>query len=169
MQNVFEFRPASPQAASVGWPAPDGASFPLQTQIAPQYRTDDEFFAMLNAYRGSGGLARAQEVFVLFKLCCRSDVATLARWIVKRKVISFDWQSKIWLPLFQFNRSDMTPQPGLSHVLGELGAVFDPWETANWFAKPNAWIADRTPADTLQRDVSAVLNAARADRFIAAG
>ncbi|WP_296443716.1 hypothetical protein [Rhodoferax sp. UBA5149] len=124
---------------------------------------------MLNSYRVSGGLARVPEVVALFKRHGRSDVATLASWIDNREVLSFEWQSQTWLPLFQFNRFDMTPRPELGQVLAELTSVYGPWELANWFAQPNPWLVDRTPADMLGSDLPAVLNASRADRFIANG
>jgi hypothetical protein len=93
-----------------------------------------------------------------------SNIATLARWIVQREVICFEWQAKIWLPLFQFNRVDMTLHVGLGPVLKELIAVFKAWELANWFAQPHALLAERTPADTLVLDPVAVLRAARVAR-----
>lgn len=167
MQNILMLRSVSSQDMSMARPAPDEANYPHQRE--QECRTNHQFIAMLNAYRCSGGLARAQEVLVLFKRCCVSDIATLDRWIVKRKVISFEWQSKMWLPLFQFNRFDMTLQPALGQVLAELTSVYDHWELANWFAQPNQWLAERTPVDMLASDLPAVLHAARADRFIAAG
>ncbi len=71
------------------------------------------------------------------------------------------------VPLFQFKRFDMTPQPALGQVIAELIAVGDRWALASWFAQPNPWLADRLPADTLELDRSAVLHAARADRLLA--
>jgi len=134
----------------------DGSMFNPATatgrySYAPQSCTDDQFVAMLNAYRGSGGL----------------DADTLANWIAEREVIGFEWQSRTWLPIFQFNRFDMTRPPALGQVLAELIPVYDPWKLANWFAQPNPWLADRVPADALEQDPSAVLEAVRADRFIA--
>lgn len=87
---------------------------PETTTDHPQYAqacgTDQKFVAMLDAYRCSGGLARAQEVVALFKHHRETDVVLLATWILSRKVICFEWQSKMWLPLFQFNRFDMALQ-----------------------------------------------------------
>ncbi len=57
----------------------------------------------------------------------------------------------------------------LKPILLELISVYDAWELAKWFAQPNAWLADRLPADTLANDPSAVLQAARAERFISNG
>lgn len=134
---------------------------------APQSCTDDQFVAMLNAYRGSGGLAREENLLALSSRRCRLDADTLANCIAERQVIGFEWQSRTWLPIFQFNLFDMTRPPALGQVLAELIPVYDPWELANWFAQPNPWLADRVPADALELDPSAVLQAARADRFIA--
>jgi hypothetical protein len=82
-------------------------------------------------------------------------------------VISFEWQSKIWLPLFQFNLVDMTLVPGLEDTLAELVVVYDNWQIANWFSLPNLWLADRTPADALAAAASEVLHAARSERHVA--
>lgn len=53
---------------------------------------------MFNSYRGSGGLAREQEVVALFKRRCGPDLATFASWIIETEVICFEWQSQTWLP-----------------------------------------------------------------------
>lgn len=161
MEYVYLPKPGSSPDGSIDKHGPAARNY--------SHHGDHEFVAMLGSYRCSGGLARAQEVLALLKRNCGSDLATLAKWIVKGKVISFEWQSELWLPLFQFNRIDMMPQPGLGHVLAELSAVYDPWELAHWFSQSNAWLADQTPAETLVSDPAAVLHAARADRFVMAG
>lgn len=92
--------------------------------------------------------------------CQGSDAAKLAHWIFNRSVISFDWESKIWLPLFQFNLVTMVPRPDLHPILAVLNPIFDAWDTAHWFAQPNRWLAERTPADMLAVDALAVLDAA---------
>jgi hypothetical protein len=61
------------------------------------------------------------------------------------------------------------PRPGPAGVIAELSPIFDGWELASWFAKPNLWIADAKPIDLVDECLGAVLGAARADRFIAAG
>lgn len=128
---------------------------------------DYQFIAMLDSYRPSGGLARAQEVAALSERRGGPDVATLANWIAKREVVCFDWQSHKWLPLFQFNPFDMTRYQELGPVFAELATVYDAWELANWFTQPNPWLANRVPVDTFVSDLGAVLHAARAGRFIA--
>lgn len=132
-------------------------------------RVDYEFVAMLDGYRCSGGLARFQEVLSRFEARCRPQASTLESQIIGRKVIRFQWQSQTWLPLFQFRPIDMAPLPELGPVMMELTAAYDNWELAVWFAQPNPWLSDRVPADLLVSDLPAVLNAARADRYIARG
>jgi hypothetical protein len=57
----------------------------------------------------------------------------------------------------------------LKAVLVELVGVYDDWELATWFAQPNPWLADCTPADTLAVAAPEVLSAARAERFVEVG
>ena len=121
--------------------------------------------SMLESYRDSGGLARVHEVFTIHKSKHGSDFAHLARSIVKRELLSFDWQSNVWIPLFQFDRTSMTLQPGLAAVLEALNPDYTPWSLAMWFAKPNAWLHGHTPANTMRIDAAAVLAAARARHF----
>jgi hypothetical protein len=127
------------------------------------------FKALLKGYRSTGGLLRAQTVAALCKPRGGTDMHTLAGWIVGRKVVSFEWLSSIWLPMFQFNPSDMSRQNGLDEVLSELVSVCDGWEIASWFAQPNPWLGDALPADQLATTAPDVLVAARAERFVIAG
>ena len=134
---------------------------------------DHQFVAMLDAYRQSGGLCRTQELRELMAGPCNVgglDDAVLNGWIRRREVICFQWQANAWLPCFQFNRPGKTGQPQLrpqlQPVLSELTAVYDPWEIACWFTRPNPWLADRMPVNALVAHLPEVLNAARAERFI---
>ncbi len=124
--------------------------------------SDPQFVAALDAYRGSGGLAPAEELLSSFRRGCGHELATLARWIVARQVISFTWQARTWLPLFQLNPDDLSPRRDLAPVLAALNAVHDDWEAAHWFATPNPWLAECTPVSKVASDLPAVLLAARA-------
>ena len=167
MQNVelwrSAIRPGNPgRAAAPELPA-------LDTQLAQDCARSNQFLAMLNAFRRSGGLARAQEVSSRFRSQSAGDVSPLAGWIANRQVISLEWQSRIWMPLFQFNPSGMALRTGLSAVLAELKQIHDDWGVATWFSQPNARLAGGTPADMLAASASQVLNAAFAERSAAAG
>jgi hypothetical protein len=48
----------------------------------------------------------------------------------------------------------------------ELRGVYDDLEIADWFVRDNAFLDDRAPADVIGTRPQAVLDAARADRFI---
>ena len=161
MQNTVAASPVSSSAHATVRPAPDTANF--AGQGPDESCPDHQFIALLEGYRCSGGLARGSEVFALAQRCQPGKVAMLASWIVNAEVICFDWQSKMWLPLFQFDGSSMTPQPGLNQVLAALRPAYDTWQLANWFVQANPWLADQAPADTLPSDLAAVLRAARAD------
>jgi hypothetical protein len=131
---------------------------------AQENQRNNQFVALLNGFRRSGGLARAPEVAARFKRQGVVDVSPLASWLVKRQVVSVEWQSKIWLPLFQFSPTAMALRTGLSSVLAELVVQYDEWNLADWFAQPNVWLADCAPADVLAVAAPQVLNAARATR-----
>jgi hypothetical protein len=45
----------------------------------------------------------------------------------------------------------------------------DAWELAQWFSDPNQWLHGARPADLIRSNPFAVIQAARADRFIMAG
>ena len=145
------------------------ATVPRRYRRSSQVDADQQFMAMLDGYRDSGGLARTHEVLALSKRCGDPDAATLADWVAQREVISFEWQSQTWLPLFQFTRPDLRPLPALARVLAELTSVCDPWELAAWLVQPNPWLANRTPVDALAANLPAVLDAARAERFVVNG
>lgn len=130
---------------------------------------DTQFIAMLDAYRDSGGLARADEMLALFRRSCGPDPSTLAQWIGEREVLCFEWKSLAWFPWFQFDRRTLQPHPQLRAIYAELTAIYDPWELANWFAEPNPGLAEYTPVHSLFTHADDVLDAARAERFMVNG
>ena len=141
-------------------------------QASPAWRTTGEVArhaAMVRVYERTGGLARSDEVLFMLRKRTSQPLSMLARWIVDQRVVSFEWQAQRFVPVFQFDLSDMTIQPGTTAVLAELAGTFDDWEIAAWFAEPSTWLQGRPPVDVLAFDSTAVLDAARADRFVAHG
>lgn len=130
---------------------------------------DRQFLTMEAAFNRTGGLSSADEVVRLARGLHDQPVSELARWIVDRSIVAFDWQGMTLLPMFQFDLATMDRQPGLVPVLAELRSAYDDWELASWFARPNPWLGGRTPAESLTAEPAAVLDAARADRFVAKG
>jgi hypothetical protein len=130
---------------------------------------DHDFINMRNALRASGGVARGSELAQRLDAQGGQGAIRLARLIVAGDIFSFDWHDSFWVPMFQFKPDDLTVAAGARAVTAELSAVFDGWSLALWFSQPNSWLQERLPVNVLASDLSAVLAAARADRFIATG
>ena len=124
---------------------------------------------MCAAYRRHGGLVLAEEAWATGTRGAAPGIAHLARCIVERRVVHFYGNGGSWLPLFQFNRSDMTVKPALQSVLSELDSAYDRWEVAQWFVSPHCELAQRMPVEVFATDPLAVAQAARLDRYVANG
>lgn len=126
------------------------------------------FAAMQSAFAPSGGMLHADDLVRGLRERQRGDYVSLARMIAAREVCSYEWQRDLWLPMFQFDPHDLSVKQSARMVLDELGNEFQYWALAAWFARPNPWLADRRPVDLLRMNPLAVLEAACADRYIAA-
>lgn len=145
---------------------------PMTRRPTPSFQQrleDRQFLEMEQAFRASGGLASGDELASRLRRCSEQPISMLARWIVDRRAVSFPWRSQTLLPLFQFDLATMSLRPAVIETVCELRGVFDDWDLAMWFARPNAWLSDFAPVNLVDVDTSAVLDAARADRFIAHG
>ena len=127
------------------------------------------FHAIISAYRPSGGTATADDLELMLEEKRKGRFVRVARQIVSRDIFSFKWQSQFWVPMFQFYPHDLTVRQEVVRVVHELAAVLDNWTLAVWFTEPNSWLKGRRPVDMMDSHFSDVLNAARADRFVAAG
>ena len=126
--------------------------------------------AMVQAYRHAGGLVSSDCAAVLLRAHREQPISQLARWIVGRHIVSFDWQGERLVPLFQFERADMSLRPRVREVVLELTDAFDDdLEVAAWFTSPNSWLRAVVPLVLLEIDAPAVLDAARSDRYLARG
>ncbi len=123
--------------------------------------------SLLQAFQASGGAATGTELAELLRPWADQPISRVARWIVSRQVVSFAWRADTLLPLFQFDLSRGDVRGRVHRVLLELSGALDEAEIALWFARPNVWLAGAAPANAILADGAAVLEAARADRFIA--
>ena len=128
-----------------------------------------QFDAMSHAFRPHGGFAASDDVMRRLRPLSDQPLSMLARWIVSRTVLSVSWRDQSLLPMFQFDLADMSIKPACARVVAELKDVFDDWELALWFAAPNVWLDHAAPVALLADEEFAVLQAARADRFVARG
>lgn len=126
-----------------------------------------DFETLLAAYLWSGGVARGQEVIVQLDAAGLKGPESLAKLMASKAVFGFEWRGSLWLPMFQFEQPGMSVKPPSRKVLSALAGVFDGWSMAAWYVQRNSWLDGRRPVDLLDRHPSAVLGAARGDRFIA--
>jgi hypothetical protein len=138
---------------------------PLASTLLHSNENDHTFIGMLDSYRNSGGLARAQEVFMLFKSRSALGAVALAHAMAQRTVLSLEWHADVWVPLFQFELRHMAVKPALAPVLAVLNPMYTPWELAYWCAQPHKLLDCQSPADAPDTDATQVLRAACADRF----
>ncbi|HEX7441459.1 MAG TPA: hypothetical protein VF319_15325 [Caldimonas sp.] len=124
---------------------------------------------MCVGYRATGGTARGDDLARLLEDHPRGSFVSLARLIASGEVFGFERQHTFWVPMFQFELRDLSIKEGLRQVLAELVTVFDGWALALWFVRPNSSLKDGRPVDLLDSNLAAVLDAARTDRFVAAG
>lgn len=155
---------AKPVARSM---APIDTLFPVPDQAIGEAPSEAGVAAMQNAFTLSGGLLRADDPVGSLRERQRGDYVGLARMIARSEVCSYEWQRSLWLPMFQFDPHEFTVEQSAGMVLDELRNEFEQWALVAWFARPNAWLADRRPVDLLRANPPAVLEAACADRYIA--
>lgn len=137
-------------------------------------REDDwnerELVTMLSAYRPLGGVVSGDDLAAILRDHHPQPISVVARWLVRRSILSFSWRGQTLIPLFQFERSTMCPRSDVLAIIRELQDAFNNWEVALWFATPNAWLDDSTrPVTMVGSDPQAVLRAAQADRYIVLG
>lgn len=124
---------------------------------------------MMQVYDSIGGVVSGDELVGLFCGVSAQPISRIAHWIVDRRVVRIPWRSQTLLPLFQFDLQGNSLRPGIEQIAAELSGVFDDLDLAIWFAQPNTWLNGVLPAHVFSHQLPAVLEAARADRFIAMG
>ena len=167
------------QAQRQTWSAPAGiAAAALASGTARDRRPDqifsaapsvENFEALRVAYRSNGGIVRADELARALQHKQRGDFVGLARNIASGLILGFEWQGSFWIPLFQFERMELSLNQGARQVLAELAGVIDGWALAVWFVQPSSWLRGQLPLNLLRCNLQSVLAAARADRFVADG
>jgi hypothetical protein len=152
-----------------GYGARDAAASSRPTSRRPGIEPRHRWLQLSQRFADSGGMVSSSAFTAMLRGRCDQPLSVLARWIVDRHVLSFEACGERWLPLFQFEPGAWRVRSGVELAVGELRGVFDDDELVDWFATPNAWLSDRSPASLVATHATAVLEAARADRFVAAG
>jgi hypothetical protein len=129
----------------------------------PQAECDEQFLELLGGFRRSGGVNCAHDVGHWLEDGTRHQPGTLSRWMAHDEVIHFEWQTRHWLPMFQFDFTAKAPRVAIGLVLIEWGGAFDPWRMARWFASAHPALEGRNPAEVLCADPGLVIDLARHD------
>jgi hypothetical protein len=124
---------------------------------------------MRSAFSATGGIVSSDALCTLLQRHTDQPISRLARWIVDGQIVTFEADSQRWMPMFQFDICDMSVLDGVQRSILELRDVFDEFEIAEWFAMSNTWLSGRTPSDVVKQEKDAVVQAARADRFVVSG
>jgi len=148
--------------------SPSPSTPPAASSRGGERLEDRQFQQMLDAYTRTGGLVSGNEAARRLRRYCDQPLSTLARLIVARSIVTFEWRSQLLIPLFQFE-PDMSLRSSVVEVMREFASVLDDWECACWFSQPNVWLHNEVPVDLIAREPTRVLAAARTDRFIARG
>lgn len=132
------------------------------TQETIQAPSGHGFIALLEAFRITGGTAPAP---ILANLLAQHQVGTvvsLAKLVYSGKIFCFQWRGNDWIPMFQFETEDLALKVSAQSVRAELPSLWSGWQVASWFAGPNARLDGHNPADWLDSDLEAVVQAAQA-------
>ncbi|HXD07173.1 MAG TPA: hypothetical protein VN680_14045 [Burkholderiaceae bacterium] len=130
---------------------------------------DRELLQMREVYARHGGLWSGDDIARAMRHRATQPLSVIAKWIVEREVVHLSRHSFILLPMFQFDPMELKLRPGVREVLLELRDALDDWELCAWFAQPSTWLDGAAPVDRLASHAQAVVQAARADRFVALG
>jgi len=149
--------------------------------VAPSWRTASD---LASRFAQSGGVVTGDQLAELLRgalsagdgaasaAAVGQPISVVARWIVSRGALAFACPQGWLLPMFQFDLARTSPsilRPGVAAVLAELDDVYEGVELALWFVTPNNWLSGAQPAHILRSNPEAVLQAARADRYVACG
>lgn len=156
MQTALDFsRPPTSPLPGIGFGSPRAVASTPESALA--------------VFRIHGGVAHAEEVVERLRKHCSQPMSKLARWIAGREVLIVESHGEVWLPLFQFDLNIGAIRTEAFQTITTLTPAFDAWELVSWFVEPNSWLGGDVPIRMFLHDACGVLQAARADRFVALG
>jgi len=122
--------------------------------------------AALEAY---GGVVTGDGLSHLMTGSVEQPISTVARLLIARKVVWFQAHGQTLIPMFQFHVPDYVVRTTVRSILVELTDAFDDIEIAEWFVTPSLLLKGEVPVAVLDRCGTSIIDAARADRFVALG
>lgn len=166
--SFFQYAPV-PRPGSLGFARVDSQSRRERIQAIPGWQDELEVAALRLAYEDVGGIGRGDEIGRLLADHRPGTFISMAQLVTDEDIFGFEWEGFLWLPMFQFAMRDLAIEAAPRQVRAELGDGFDGWALSAWFVEPNSWLAKSRPIDLIGSHLEAVLQAARADRFVATG
>jgi len=142
---------------------PAAVASPTTTPL--RRRDDVALIRLIDSYGVRGGLTSPEGIVNLMRPFWRQPISILAKWIIRRSVLSFSWRAQMLLPIFQFERPRMTPNQVIADCSLAFGEFTDDEGFAAWFVRPCEWLDQRMPVDLLSMDPAAVVDAAGRTRF----
>lgn len=110
--------------------------------------SEDEAQAAVEGFAASGGSVHADELASILSAVGINGVGAVAKWIVRRRVVSVLVAETYWLPLFQFARPSWVLRPVVNDMSDLTPAMHD-IEIAQWFTTPNEWLKGEKPVDAV--------------------
>jgi hypothetical protein len=161
--DLFEAAPVAPRRTTG---SPRQRSWPRETISG--WQDDLAFQGLRSAYSESGGIARGDVVDRLCAARGRTAFIGVADLLADEDIFGWEWDNSLWVPMFQFEPTDMSLRPAPRRVRAVLGHEFDGWAVSTWFVEPHEWLARHRPVDLLESNLRAILQAARADHLVGA-
>jgi hypothetical protein len=140
-----------------------------RSTVSPSVHSRVGVPCLSEAFCNLGGVVSIDVLTMMLRKRSDQPISLLARWLVNRDVISFKSNGQTLLPTFQFDWLTGAVRPGVLGVLAELRGAFDDDEIADWFVQPNSSLLGDSPVNLTDKDLAAVLEAARIDRFVVMG
>jgi len=128
---------------------------------------DRLFIALMAAYRPHRGISRLHWLSGGGRVRVDGQDTDVEALVSERQMLAFPWYDEVWIPMFQFDGSGPAVSEGPRRVVAEWGGALDGWALAHWFVRPNSWLGQHRPIELIDSGLLDVLEAARADRFIA--
>ena len=127
------------------------------------------FIALLEAFRATGGTAPGDVLGRLLEEHCAGSAVSLAKLVHTGQVFGLEWRNSLWIPMFQFDPDDLSLRASAQQVRALLPQLWSGWTLAAWFARANPLLGGSSPADMLDADLPAVIDAALAQPGADAG
>jgi hypothetical protein len=145
---------------------PESTALPTPAAVLQARRNARARSALLEEF----GALRSHEVADLAESRASNRAALANRWRAEDRVVAVPVRDELLYPGFQFS-AEGKPKPAIRPVLQQLGSEphATDWQRALWFVSPSSWLGGARPADLLDEDPNAILDAARREVSDVAG